>query len=235
MSSPADHKSICCDHFLSDKGCIKGEKCDYAHPTAPNGTQTNVVCEYFASKRGCNKGDECNFLHPRRVSPSGEEALKYCDFYLTPAGCAESKNCKFLHPRAMPSKANLRGVGMATGIQLTGRSIRDNKTCTFFNSASGCNKGDACQYTHAALEESKQRQYRAPRGANHNNPKTSGSRGLSIHPFIKKAKPCQFFGTEKGCVKGDLCNFVHRSAKPCEFFKTEKGCKKGDLCDFTHN
>ena len=88
--------------------CISthSESCDFAHPTAPNGTQTNVVCEYFASKRGCKKGEECNFLHPHRVNPSGEDALKYCDFYLTPAGCAESKNCKFLHPRAMPSKVH---------------------------------------------------------------------------------------------------------------------------------
>lgn len=235
MSSPADNKSICCDHFLSDKGCVKGASCDYAHPTAPNGTQTNVVCEYYASKRGCNKGDECNFLHPRRVSPSGEDALKYCDFYLTPSGCAESKKCKFLHPRAMPSKANLRGVGMATGIQLTGRPLnRDNKFCHFFNSPSGCKNGDACKYEHSQAEVKPQRQFRSTRGAAPHNPKTSGSRGLSIHPFIKRPQTCQFFNSEKGCVKGELCNFVHRSEKACEFFNSERGCKKGDLCDFTH-
>ncbi len=61
---------------------------------------------------------------------------------------------------------------------------------------------DACKYEHSQAEVKPQRQFRSTRGAAPHNPKTSGSRGLSIHPFIKRPQTCQFFNSEKGCVKG---------------------------------
>jgi len=49
-----------------------------------------------------------------------------------------------------------------------------------------------------------------------------------------RPKVCEFFSTERGCVKGDVCEFVHQKQKPCEFFASARGCRKGDFCDFQH-
>jgi len=63
---------------------------------------------------------------------------------------------------------------------------------------------------------------------------------------VKKDKPCSFYGTPRGCVKGELCDFQHVNSptttstnKPvnnriCNFYMTPQGCVKGVSCDFLH-
>ncbi len=50
----------------------------------------------------------------------------------------------------------------------------------------------------------------------------------------KRPKICDFYATERGCVKGDACEFIHVKEKVCDFYLSERGCKKGELCDFKH-
>eukprot|EP00457_Paulinella_chromatophora_P011985 gb/GEZN01012155.1/.p1 GENE.gb/GEZN01012155.1/~~gb/GEZN01012155.1/.p1 ORF type:complete len:141 (+),score=9.98 gb/GEZN01012155.1/:186-608(+) len=63
----------------------------------------------------------------------------------------------------------------------------------------------------------------------------SGPPGSRASQGNKKPKPCEFFPTERGCVKGDACDFIHRKAKPCSYFGQPRGCAKGDYCDFQHD
>jgi hypothetical protein len=45
-------------------------RCDFWHPTAPNGVSTTRLCNYFFEPRGCAKDARCDFLHvPRELLP----------------------------------------------------------------------------------------------------------------------------------------------------------------------
>lgn len=53
-------------------------------------------------------------------------------------------------------------------------------------------------------------------------------------PVQKRDQKCEFFSTERGCIKGDMCDFIHVKDKVCDFFASERGCRKGKHCDFQH-
>lgn len=48
-------KDKLCDFYVSARGCVKGDECDFSHPVAPSGTVTNRICDFFLKSRGCNK------------------------------------------------------------------------------------------------------------------------------------------------------------------------------------
>jgi len=57
----------------------------------------------------------------------------------------------------------------------------------------------------------------------------------------KSKEECKFFNTEKGCINGNKCKFIHKPilAQPCahknrcKFFNTPKGCTNVK-CHFEH-
>jgi len=55
-----------------------------------------------------------------------------------------------------------------------------------------------------------------------------------VRPFPLRKKVCEFFSTERGCVKGALCDFIHQKNQVCSFWNSTKGCRKGEYCDFQH-
>jgi len=51
---------------------------------------------------------------------------------------------------------------------------------------------------------------------------------------LLRPKVCEFFASERGCIKAESCEFIHQQQKPCEFFASPRGCIKGKFCDFLH-
>lgn len=206
-------KDKICDYYLTPRGCIKGTTCDFKHPVAPNGTVTTKVCEYFNSNRGCVKGTTCDFLH--------------------------------LPPQVASRVGTKPGFGMMGALpQMLGAAAMPRsaagKVCEFFNSPRGCVKGQTCDFAHIPANQGNPMQMHMQQHkpflppqvaavAKQMFPPTVTPLGLAKKPFI-----CEYFGTERGCVKGDLCDFIHQKPKVCEFYNTPRGCKKNNLCDFQH-
>lgn len=234
-------KEKICDFYLTPRGCIKGEKCDFQHPLSPAGTQTNKVCDFYLTGRGCRKGDQCDFLHPTPKQPVKD---KVCTYYMTPQGCIKGLNCDFLHPRPgmlgdVPGMPSIPGMGFPgaapLGGALPGMGGRGKKPCEFFLSARGCVKGDQCDFSHVRP------------GASFPDPSALGAfPGLGFPLGLlpqaagrgakkpMKPKLCEFVNTPRGCVKGDQCDFIHQKNKVCDFYLKPQGCRKGALCDFLH-
>jgi len=245
-------KDRVCDFYLTPRGCVKGDACDFQHPNAPGGAVTNKVCQFFQTPRGCIKGAACDFLHPEgmtaRAGGVGQGAAKQavCNFFNSPRGCIKGDKCDFLHPGAQAGMGMMGqmgamggmgayggyGMGMGMGMEgfgapmmgVTGGQSGNGKPCQYFSTPRGCIKGNACDFSHTG-------------GA----PQMGGfGRGMSpMGPVNKmgqlmKDKVCDFFNTEKGCIKADACEFIHQKQKPCEFFASARGCKKGAFCDFQH-
>lgn len=234
-----DPSSKVCAFYLSPRGCIKGDSCDFNHPNAPDGSVTSKVCDFFKSAKGCTKGDECNFLHPEghvNARPGFGGGQKVCQFFATPRGCIKGDACDFAHP-------NLSA-----------------KPCTFFLSARGCVKGNDCDFSHAHPSmmpgfpgagvpspfdafASAGMGYpgMGPQGLDFGRgmpqmgmPQMRGQPGVPPHLAHKRPQICQYHNTERGCVKGAQCDFVHQREKVCDFWNTERGCRKGKYCDFQH-
>jgi len=197
-------KEKICDFYLTPRGCMKGEKCDFQHPLSPAGTQTNRICDFYLTPRGCRKGDQCDFLHPQPKQPVKD---KVCTYYMTPQGCIKGLNCDFLHPRpgmfgdipgGMPGgqNAGIPAELAALGVGGGGR---------------GGQFGAPVPFPFAFM------------------PQAGRGQKKPLRP-----KVCDFHGTARGCVKGDACEFIHQKNKVCAFFLQPQGCRKGNLCDFLH-
>jgi hypothetical protein len=237
-------KDKICDFYLTPRGCMKGDKCDFQHPLSPAGTLTNRVCDFYLTPRGCRKGEQCDFLHPQ---PKQGVKDKVCTYYMTPQGCIKGLNCDFLHPRpgmftdvpggtpgassssssTIPPDLAALGVGVGVG---AGRGVR-SKPCDFFLSPRGCIKGDQCDFSHVRPGAGG---FPGGGGMGSGWMTTIVSESgfptplpLSFSAFLPakkkplRAKLCDFFNTARGCVKGDACDFIHQK-------------QKGALCDFLH-
>lgn len=236
-----DSTSKICAFYLSPRGCIKGDSCDFVHPSAPDGSQTTKVCDFYKSVKGCNKGNECNFLHPEghmNARAGNSSGAKVCQYFATPRGCIKGDSCDFAHP-------NLSA-----------------KPCTYFLSARGCVKGKECDFSHhtpamAGFPGMPFDQFGAAAMGFPTMPNMAGSGAMNMdfgrmpprlppspfgqmganvpaHLAHKKPQVCQFHNTERGCVKGAQCDFVHQREKVCDFWMGERGCRKGKYCDFQH-
>jgi hypothetical protein len=225
-SAPVEEKKKekICDFYLTPRGCMKGEKCDFQHPLSPAGTQTNRICDFFLTARGCRKGDQCDFLHPQPKQPVKD---KVCTYYMTPQGCIKGLNCDFLHPRPgmfgdIPNAAGASGGAAA------------RKPCDFFLSPRGCIKGDQCDFAHIRPGAAG---FPAGFGAPVASFPFAAAALLAAGRGQRRAlrpKVCDFHNTARGCVKGDACDFIHQKNKVCDFYLKPQGCRKGALCDFLH-
>jgi len=299
-----------CDFYLSPKGCVKGEDCDFVHPRAPNGTITNRICDFFLKPgRGCREGDRCGFVHPQRANVKE----KICDFFLSAAGCKRGFNCDYAHPPHLagsaaammggapaavaPSPYNPynpyapaplpvsvpRAPAPSYGVDLYGRPLSlpaglsplsagpavpavrapvsarlpprktGDRPCTYFNTPRGCLKGAACDFAHvkgdtaglAPGEEAPASQSHSPSpqpASSTASPYSSSSYTSStIRPPPsapgappKRPRVCEYFNSARGCVKAEMCDFIHQKQRPCDFWHSGKGCRKGEYCDFLH-
>jgi hypothetical protein len=182
-----------CDFFLSPRGCIKGDACDFLHPTtAPNGEETKRICDFYTSPRGCAKGDQCNFLHHGRKRVGMNNGMnngRPCEFFQSPRGCIKGMSCDFAHVPAggygaadysmqqmyggyMQQQQQMGGFGRVPGRPAMPVRKRP-QICDFFNQPRGCIKGNACDFIH------------------------------------QKQQVCQYYGTDRGCRKGQFCDFQH--------------------------
>jgi len=240
-----------CEFYVTARGCIKGDSCDFLHPAAPNGTVTSKVCEFFNLPRGCAKGAECDFLHPvglrRQPNPSmgmggmgmggmgmAPAGQQICKFFNSPQGCKKGPQCEFYHPPMAGGMPGGMQGGMQGGMPGGAGGRPGAKQCDYFFSPRGCIKGDQCDFSHG-----NQGMFGAPMGYGQMGGgmgmpgMMGGGRGPGFG-VQKKAQKCDFFTSERGCIKGDLCDFIHVKEKVCDFFLSEKGCRKGKFCDFSH-
>jgi len=213
-------------------------------------------CSFYLTARGCIKGDSCDFQH---IAAGGSDTKKpvknrICDFYMTPQGCVKGIHCDFLHPH--PGAA-LFGADPTAFSQLTGfpsvstgtNTTKNEKLCSFFMTPRGCVKGDECDFSHARPGASPS--FPNPYLPSNSNPYAALGYGFDptmlglMNPALAslvggklkkptKQKICDFHKTERGCVKGDSCDFIHTKDRVCDFFNTARGCRKGMLCDFQH-
>ena len=102
-------------------------------------------------------------------------------------------------------------------------ATRRTQPCKFFNSASGCVNGDACDFLHAMV---------VPTAAN-----------LVSRPRPWRTRPCRHFQLGR-CTLGDACHFAHvlenpgakeKEAKPCRSWAKSGRCEIGDRCKFRHD
>jgi hypothetical protein len=265
-----DNKDRLCEYYVTPRGCIKGDTCDFLHPKSPNGSVTSRVCDFFNQPRGCIKGDTCDYLHVRPRLPPNAVGIG-----------------RGARPASIFAPPMMRGGFAPVG---RGGGGFDDKTCKYFFTPKGCIKGDKCDFQHTPPSAIDTHRSDAPpslysslttsaypSSANHYPPNSfapsSARPNSSIHdeyrssqiqypsyqdqfaqarqPFIDpyaaqrfprgalpprtlKPKPCEFHSTERGCIKGDLCDFIHQKNKVCDYFGSSRGCRKGDLCDFQH-
>lgn len=240
-----------CDYFLLGRGCVKGDECDFIHPTAPDGSATSKLCDFFYQPRGCTKGDTCNFLHIpaqqltgkyRELHPPGQShspaaalhSKSVCQFYLTPSGCKKGAMCDHLHPGFHQSTVPISAMSVMAAAG--GRGV-----CSYYLTPQGCKKGGQCDRDHiipphfpftipspaAAVNP-----YGAPAFA---NSLPHGARAVpsSIarnHPT--KPVPCPYFLQPAGCKKGAVCEMIHQRQEACPFMTRFGNCKKGEWCDY---
>ena len=244
-----------CDFFSTPRGCVKGDRCDFLHPRRlnPRGEPCTRVCEFYITPQGCLKGNQCDHLHPRALpaqhlnaaaaggagrgagggagrgrgggmaaaAAGGGVTVRVCEFYLTPAGCNRGDNCQFLHPTGRAAQQAL-AAKEAAAMGGAGRGGGGQPICDYFFSRKGCSKGEHCPFSHH--RDVAASAFPAPYGGY----AQYGAAGA----VVKKPKVCAYYGTERGCVKGDSCDHIHVNSKPCDFFLSERGCKKGEYwCD----
>jgi len=254
--SPGEPKRHC-DFYITPRGCIKGDTCDFLHPVAPNGTVTTRVCDFFKSPRGCAKDKECDFLHIESLRPTAMQpgmmggmgmgmgaaapaGQKICTFFNSPRGCIKGTECDFFHP---PAGQGMPGMDACMMQQQGGQGRGQGKACDYFFSARGCVKGNECDFSHVNPAmgggfPGQQPMYGQQMGMA--MPMMGGRPGMDMmaRPGFggpeKRQQKCDFFATERGCIKGEMCDFIHTKEKACDFFLSERGCRKGKFCDFQH-
>jgi len=212
-------------------------------------TQNRRICAYFQTPRGCVKGNACDFLHPL------PDHLPHLSNMSVHGNMQNMQNMQNM-PNNMPNN-------MQSGLQ-PGNDQSNKKVCDFFLTPRGCAKGNQCDFAHVNPHTSTDpySMYSmggmggmGAMGGYHNvmtgrgmfpgmvNPMMGGGRGGGTPQFgigrggvlvPKRPKACEFFNTERGCIKGERCDFIHTKDKVCDFYFTDRGCRKGKFCDFKH-
>jgi len=213
------------------------------------------ICQYYLQPRGCIKGDKCDFKHP--LSPQGVATNRVCEYYLKARGCNKGQECEFLHPDIQPEQKRM----------LAAQLPQKSQPCSFFNSPRGCIKGATCDFAHPGFGgmgmggfggyDGSMMMGGGMGGMNPNMGQAQGFGGPA--PGQMGPKICEFFQTQRGCNKGNACDFAHVAPhqliglagvltpagpvskmgkllrpKICEFFTSERGCIKGQTCEYIH-
>ena len=210
-----------CDFFLTPQGCLKGNQCDFLHPRV-------IPAQHLPPAPHTRGGMRGGIVGPAGRMGGGPVTVRVCEFYLTPQGCNRGAHCQFLHPTGRAAQQALAAKEAATRMP-AGRPV---PICDYFFSRRGCSKGDACPFSHVREPHPHPPlpHFGGGWGAMHAGPMYGG--GASV--LNKRPKVCDFYSTERGCVKGDACEFIHVKDKLCDFYLSERGCKKGEACDFKH-
>jgi len=176
-------------------------------------------------------------------APAGQ---KVCNFFNSPRGCIKGAECDFYHP-AQGAGQMQQQPGMDAGGMVGGSGRGQGKPCDYFFSARGCVKGNECDFSHVnpamaggfgtpQMYGGQQMQGMMPgmMGGRPGMDMMGRPGGFGAGPVEKKPQKCDFFNTERGCIKGEMCDFIHTKDKACDFFLSERGCRKGKFCDFQH-
>jgi len=186
-----------CDFFLSARGCLKGERCEFLHEYdkkplneshSESGTDGKKLCSFYLTDRGCLKGDRCDFLHP--TAPNGSVTKRICDFFNTTRGCSKTEHCDFLHipkPKPDPGLAQLAAMyGLPQQrFPMTPMSMFNASPMQMFN---------ATPLSMFNMAQNQQLQQVANK---------------SILPSKDGTRLCAFYPTARGCIKGERCEFGH--------------------------
>lgn len=205
-----------CGFFGTPRGCIKGDKCDFEHVAGAGGASFQGGIAYGAFG---NSG-----APPPPAMSAMDGGRRPCTFFQTPRGCIKGNGCDFAH--IAPQQVQMQmppPMPMASPYDLP--------------------PAPGMYDPYAAPSHYAPSPYAPPPAPRMNVPFGGGpmsAYGAPAMPqfvpqVVKKPKVCQFHKTERGCIKGAQCDFIHRSDKPCTFFSTPRGCIKGDLCDFSHD
>jgi len=241
---------------MTERGCVKEDRCDFLHPLAPNGETTRRVCDYFGTRRGCAKEKRCNFLHLNCVkkNPQQQPVAATASAY----GAPPSAYGEYPGYGAPPSNGGQ--PGMRPAMQTTAQTTGNTRVCSFYQEPRGCAKQERCDFIHqgpsshapatpllatpgadpnmAAYDPAYAAYYQmyAAQAAQGGHPGAAGQmaagqqysyppspygaydpNAYAQHAPVQAAPPaaassgrvCSFFGTQRGCRKGDRCDFVH--------------------------
>lgn len=186
-----------CDFYLSERGCAKGERCDFLHcygkPKAKMEPPPKPLCAFYLTPKGCIKDDRCDFWHPK--APDGSTSKRICEYFNSPRGCAKEARCDFLHveKRHLPATA-LSGMSMPGMMQpgfppMTPPVFRGS---TYPPGAAAAFGFPGWGGAAAAPAPVQSRATEAQRTGN--------------------GRVCSFYNSARGCAKGDRCDFVHQGA-----------------------
>jgi len=233
-----------CEYYVSARGCIKNDKCDFLHPKSPNGSVTNRVCDYYNQNRGCIKNETCDFLH---VHPRGfGNSMNMNMAPMGRGGGGFGRSVPFSPPvmRGGYGSLNISRGGPNNNNNNNNNNGGDDKQCKYFLTNRGCIKGDKCDFSHGGGFNTASHYPSFHSSSHHSSQQFSQFRQPFQHdPYINqrgapsrplRPKKCEFHNTERGCVKGDQCDFIHEKNQVCDFFNTSRGCRKGEACDFQH-
>lgn len=190
-----------CDYFVTERGCVKGDRCDFLHTTAKK-PQSELaadaggkkLCDFFLTDRGCVKEDRCDFLHPK--APNGTETKRVCEYFGSHRGCAKEIRCDFLH------------LNQQVFSRTQAAALLQAQTVPFqppYAVPTGYPPQPAGSYAWPG-------QPAAPAGA--------GNAGNAGIPGMRPSMPtqaqatgntrvCTFYQEPRGCAKEERCDFVH--------------------------
>jgi hypothetical protein len=120
-----------------------------------------------------------------------------------------------------------------------------------------CSKGNSCKFLHLNVKETPSETSTKTEDTLHQAPETGPSKHASPSNNSSGAhsrrRVCFFFGTPRGCSKGDQCSFSHlKESTPvdsthgdptsnsnppfgyCFIFWFKGNCTRGDECKFKH-
>jgi len=148
------------------------------------------------------------------------------------------------NPGSRPSAPLPTVPGVTVNAVSPAAGVSEDKLCKFYQTPRGCFKADKCEFVHLPSQATLQ-QIAAVATAQavgapvniENLASDGGGRGIGRgrggRPMRRKL--CEFFGTQRGCIKGSSCDFIHQKNQVCSFWASGRGCRKGAVCDFLHS
>jgi len=186
-----------CDYFVSPRGCVKGDRCDFLH-VAGIKEQTDLaadadgkkLCDFYMTERGCVKEDRCDFLHP--IAPNGSVTRRVCEYFGTRRGCAKEKRCDFLHLNCVKNRSPATTQSTASAYSPYPEYPSHGAPAPAYGDPYG--------------------------GAPYGAPSSMGSGGVpGMRPAMQttaqttgNTRVCSFYQEPRGCAKQERCDFVHQ-------------------------
>lgn len=178
-------------------------------------------------------------------SPQSQSSVtsprKPCAYYSTSRGCAKGDACDFTHS----TNGNMNG----------GKPVVSPPSSSSISSTNSLTSGAGTGTGKRALPRSPRLDAMVSPLDSKDESSTSSMVtiiGDDGQPVL--VKRCLYYGSARGCAKGDKCDFAHVGTiavgdtpsspssdhqmvdgkRVCTFFGSPRGCVKGDACDFAH-